>query len=148
MKLYVCGIVAATTLLTPTLLRAQEAALPSEELVQEQVLTFKEKKRLSRDNALLIQKEEANTRIRKKAVEKAEERAQKEKERQEERAQKASRFQKAAQDEEQKKVEEQKKDKIEEGQNLSRFEQRAQERAAKRALKEEEKLMRKNRRKR
>ena len=98
MKVYFCGIVAATAVITPFTLHAQETVSLTGTSVEEQILTAKEQKRLAKEQAFEEQKNNAETRFRKKAIERAEERARKKQQKLEERQERASRFQKKAQE--------------------------------------------------
>ena len=140
MKIYFCGIMAATAVLSPFMLHAEETVSLTGPSVEEQVLTAKEQQRLAREQAFEEQKNNAETRFRKKAIERAEERARRQQERIEERDKRASRFQKKAIDKEINKIEEQKKNTIVKEENLTRFQKKAKERAERRAQKTQERI--------
>lgn len=142
MKVYFCGIVAATAVITPFTLHAQETVSLTGTSVEEQILTAKEQKRLAKEQAFEEQKNNAETRFRKKAIERAEERARKKQQKLEERQERASRFQKKAVEEDIQAVQEQKENAIVEKENLTRFQKKAQERADRRARKIQERIER------
>ncbi len=142
MKTYFCGIMAATAVITPFMLHAQETVSLTGASVEEQILTAKEQKRLAKEQAFEEQKNSADTRFRKKAIERAEERARKEQQKLEERQEKSSRFQKKAIEKDIRAVQEQKDEAVVEKENLTRFQKKAQERADKRARKIQEKIER------
>lgn len=142
MKTYFCGIMAATAVITPFMLQAQETVSLTGAGVEEQMLTVKEQKRLAKDQIYEEQRNNATTRFRKKAIERAEERAQKEQEKLEERQERASRFQKEAVEDEIQAVQKQKENAVVQQENLSRFQKKAQQRADERARKAQERIER------
>ncbi|MBE6452861.1 MAG: hypothetical protein E7012_05180 [Alphaproteobacteria bacterium] len=108
-------------------------------------LTEKEKEKLQKTELINKEREKPSSRFKQKAFKRAELREKRQQEIRDRQISTASRFQKQAISEEEQSIEEQKKEKVSENNNKSRFTRKAEERAKKRALKEEAKLTRKNR---